>query len=316
VKPLLIAEAKGIEIYSFTGAVNSFFSSPYAPHLKCAAVDISTSFDFGAEALSPVTGIVDKIIEVDSGIGKYSKKDYIISIKPKKRSKTRIKIMHAEPLVKPGDKIHVGDVIGKYIRTNYFSYHHIPHIHVEVCSNESLAPSRAIQLKIAKPMPPYYPVENLLKLKVEVVKRDFILCSLSSAKNIIIASSKNPIAVNTIIIEGPLPYVGLIGEISDRKILFLDCSLKVLRTFSTASIAAPLNISYMKWFYLKQMSIISGLAKEKYKLKWLKAYSKEIPIKGIEIFYNTRYLVKLIPEYPLNYSNIPNQIEVFFKKLN
>ena len=53
------------------------------------------------------------------------------------------------------------------------------------------------------------------------------------------------------------------------------------------------------------------LCREEISLKWLRAYCREVSIRGTEIFYDTRYLVKLVPGYPLGFAEVPSRVKVF-----
>jgi len=91
--------------------------------------------------------------------------------------------MHIKPLVGIGEKVEVGGVIGLYIRTNYFAYHHIPHIHIEICRDSTLRPSRAMELSshsefIRQKVLEDITKTNYLRLKVVSIHENFITCKV------------------------------------------------------------------------------------------------------------------------------------------
>lgn len=175
---VLLATAGGVGIYVPKGFLASFFTSPYAPHLFGKAVDVSTSDEFGVEFYSPVSGVVVKVVKVFTGLGPYSKYDYVIFLKV---MNSYVKLMHIRPEVRPGDSISLGDVIGTYIRSNYFSYHHLPHAHIEVTKHLTLRPLKSLNIhpsdefmKVIRSK--YYDDSTELKLEVLKICKDFTLC--------------------------------------------------------------------------------------------------------------------------------------------
>ena len=141
-------KAGEVELYVPVESFISMFSSPYTPHIYGSAVDVSNSIKFGDEAPSLVKGVVEKVVEVQAPPGPFEERDCIISITPNNQRRYRVKIMHIDPMVKPGDHVDVGDVIGRYIRTNFFVYHTLPHMHIEVCKDRTLRPSSAVKIEI------------------------------------------------------------------------------------------------------------------------------------------------------------------------
>jgi len=121
----------------------SFFSSPYYPHIMCRAMDLSTSLEFGGDALSPISGVVRSIKRVEAGPGPFGKEDYVIFVETRK---AWVKIMHIEPRVRVGERIRVGEPIGRYIRTNFFRRHDLPHMHIEIHRSRSVRPTRAVPI--------------------------------------------------------------------------------------------------------------------------------------------------------------------------
>ena len=140
-----IAEACGIEIFAEKGADYSFFSSPYQAHRDHAAVDIYAGKEFGCEAYSPVSGVVEKVLCFESptptGI---ALPEHLIIIK---KGRYAARIMHVAPRVKAGETIAVGDVIGQAIANGFFSYWVDPIMHVEIRKeNDYLRPCGGCEL--------------------------------------------------------------------------------------------------------------------------------------------------------------------------
>lgn len=125
-----IAEACGIEVCAKKDSYHTFFSSPYQAHRDHAAVDICAGKIFGCDAYSPVSGEVTKIRSYESpALSGKGLPEHLIIIQ---RGKYSARIMHIEPKVKEGDKIAVGDVVGRTITNGFFSYWVDPIMHVEV----------------------------------------------------------------------------------------------------------------------------------------------------------------------------------------
>lgn len=142
---MILVRAGGVAIHAPSNRwILSFFSSPYLPHIECRAVDISNSYDFGDEALSPIEGIVEKIVRVEAGPGPFEKQDYVILLRC---GELWAKLMHVKPSISINERVFIGDCIGRYLRTNFLSIHDLPHIHVEIHRDRSLRPTRALPLE-------------------------------------------------------------------------------------------------------------------------------------------------------------------------
>ncbi len=126
----VFAEAEGVEIYAGKEWEYSFFASPYTAHRDFAAVDLYQGRDFGETAVSPVSGIVFKIMKFDTPTPtKESLPEYLTMIKVKNKL---ARIMHVEPSVKEGDRLAVGDELGRFIQNGFFFYWVDAGMHVEV----------------------------------------------------------------------------------------------------------------------------------------------------------------------------------------
>ncbi len=226
----------------------SFFASRRAIHAFIKAVDISTDAEFGGEALSPVEGIVEKVVEVDAGPGPYSHHDYVIVVRC---GKTFVRIMHVRPRVIPGDRIRVGDYIGRFIRSNCMSRKFVPHMHVEI--------TRAIKIEdrtqnylihVAKEFVDFvrknrvfasgYPV---LKARVVHVSEDYTLLEpLEGGKCLSVVAARREAVIDGEVRRKTV-YVGLI-EIEDEHlrpvgvVKFLEASVgMVKRVFGRLAVA-------------------------------------------------------------------------------
>ncbi len=127
---LLLARVGSVDIYAPCSKwMASFFCSRRAIHARAQALDLSTDAEFGGEALSPVEGRVELVKEIDAGSGPYSRSDYIIVVRC---GRLFTRILHVRPSVMPGDRVSVGDYIGRFVKSNSMGWPLVPHMHIEV----------------------------------------------------------------------------------------------------------------------------------------------------------------------------------------
>jgi len=150
-----VAESMEIPIYAEEGCFVSFFNSPYYPHINFSAIDIySGDRKFGELGFSPVGGRITLIRPFRPPNPKTfrgSDRDWIIVVKCFSNPDLCVRILHLEPEVDVGEKVHVGDAIGRYLRTGHFDFWTDPHIHVEVRD-----PNNVIRAKGGYPLTPIY----------------------------------------------------------------------------------------------------------------------------------------------------------------
>jgi len=298
-----VAEARGVVLrHSLEGHV-SFTSSPYTPHLRWAAVDLSASTQFGSEAPSPVAGIVEEVLKVDCGPGPYSRVDYLVSIRVE-GSSARVKVMHLEPSVKPGERVQEGSTLGRYLRSNYFSYHHVPHLHVEVCRDRSLRPTRALRLTPTIP-PPNPPANSELEVRVEEVEDGFALCSLVKPAHELgvvasIGSSRRPALLN-----------GQVGVRAEYLGLLVDGDVKVGEEVVVAGRAVAFvkacwgrraialsrrRASFKSWREVVQRAYVSkSMAPQPMIEVGVEGGAVDPPVRGLELMLSKTRPVKLVP---------------------
>ena len=118
---------------------NSHFTvgtSPYYAHQHGLAIDIYHDLSLkNYEVLSPISGKVIKTKTLIAPKPKFFdgiKEDYLTLISNSHNPETVFKIMHVKPSVQVGQKVEVGDILGKTIRNGYFAYWSSPHLHLEI----------------------------------------------------------------------------------------------------------------------------------------------------------------------------------------
>lgn len=293
---VLLAMAGGVDIYVPKDFLASFFTSPYAPHLLGKAVDVSTSDEFGVEFYSPVSGVVVKVVKVFTGLGPYSKYDYVVFLRV---MDSYVKLMHIKPKVRPGDLISLGDVIGTYIRSNYFSYHHLPHAHIEITKHLTLRPLKSFNIHPSEELmriisSKHYDNSTELKLEVLKIRTDFALCK----------ALNNPLATVDGVPTVPqgelgigVGYLGLI-HLARRppkhgEVFFLGKRVGyVVRVGEWYSILSCERVhSFSEWFL--RTTSINNISKND---GWdgCKVYVNGGDVKGVEFLVGSDYNVKIV----------------------
>lgn len=111
-------------------------TSPYYAHQHGLAIDIYQNLDLeNYEVLSPISGEVIKTKTLIAPNPKFYdgiNEDYLTLIRNFTNPKTVYKIMHVRPSVQEGEKVEIGDFLGKTIRNGYFAYWSSPHLHLEI----------------------------------------------------------------------------------------------------------------------------------------------------------------------------------------
>ncbi len=169
---MIVATAHGVEINATEDLSGfSLFNSPYHSHKNLEAIDLIPNKNFGEEALSPVNGVVEKILKfkvksvslffkvMDVESTKFEAEEYehVILIRSRENKKKIVKILHVKPTVKEGDRIYVNDPLGTLVRTKHYSFWAAPHLHVEVRNeNDAIRARGACRLNI-----------NILGLRIE-----------------------------------------------------------------------------------------------------------------------------------------------------
>jgi len=122
-------------------------TSPYYAHQHALGIDIYQSlFLDDYEVLSPISGEILKVKPLLAPRPKFVggiNKDYLILVSNPQNRKITYKILHVKPHnIQAGQRIRIGDPIGKTIRNGYFAYWSSPHLHLEIRpSNDAIRAS-------------------------------------------------------------------------------------------------------------------------------------------------------------------------------
>lgn len=208
-----IAESRGVAIHINEENFFSFANSPYYAHERISAVDVYPPRG-ELEALSPVEGPVLFVKPLSSG------KDYALTIKVGEG--LCVKILHVKPRVKTGEKVRVGDYLGKIVWSPFYNFWTDRHMHVEVRPiADPLRARGGFELDVS-PLLAKMRLESLQAsrgprpFKVDLVKSEYALLKTPGGE----AAFASPIAVKgggfVGYVEGGLPHYGhgaLVGTI-------------------------------------------------------------------------------------------------------
>ncbi|MFX1592692.1 MAG: hypothetical protein ACFFCL_08365 [Promethearchaeota archaeon] len=141
-----IVNMDGIRISIPQSSHFSIGTSPYYAHQHGLAIDIYPNLTLeNIEILSPVSGKIQQIKKLRAPQANFSEgidTDYLILLSNPLNSEVLWKIMHVNPNVNIGDKIEVGDLLGKTLRNGYFAYWSSPHLHLEIRPNNDAIRAR------------------------------------------------------------------------------------------------------------------------------------------------------------------------------
>jgi len=212
----------------------SLGTSPYYAHQHGLAIDIYYNLTLeNYEILSPISGEVIKLKTLVAPKPSFINgidKDYLILISDKKYPEVVWKMMHVNPVVKVGDEVRIGDILGETIRNGYFAYWSSPHLHLELRSSNDAIRARggkefSLAIKNEKIIPQIAEQENLTEIPIEIdsIYPEIILANLP--KNLYL--NLDPFygvkaRINNIkcILDGGIPHYKIGTVICRQKISF------------------------------------------------------------------------------------------------
>ncbi|KKK46298.1 hypothetical protein LCGC14_0816720 [marine sediment metagenome] len=160
-------------------------TSPYYAHQHGLGIDIYQSLALeNYEAFSPISGTILMAKQLIAPKPKFLggiDKDYLILVSNTNNPNITYKILHIKPEVKVGEKISIGNSLGKTIRNGYFATWSSPHLHLEIRHNHdairasggipfSLGIKNKLQNKITEPKETYQ-----FPFKIYSINSEFIL---------------------------------------------------------------------------------------------------------------------------------------------
>ncbi|MCL9814743.1 hypothetical protein [Natranaeroarchaeum aerophilus] len=107
----------------------SLYNSPYTAHDTGSAIDLYPDAD-ATTVPSPVTGTVALTRTVQAPPKPYAEReDYLIVVDT---GDQLVRIMHVDPSVEPGDRVSIGDSLGRPVRAGFFAPWVDNHLHVGI----------------------------------------------------------------------------------------------------------------------------------------------------------------------------------------
>ena len=197
-----IARVQDIPIYVPQKTWFSFFNSPYPAHKLSSAVDVY----FEKEAIMPIEE--GRILEIKyfKSVHSSEKEPLILVSIDEKRV---LKILHVKPYVKEGEKVYLGDSLGKLVVSKFFFKWTDTHAHFEIREkNDPYRARGAYTLRITpalKVLP--NPINEVREFEVVEVNDRYIW--VKSRKNDYTASGLVVKAGNNVYcVDGGIPHYG------------------------------------------------------------------------------------------------------------
>jgi hypothetical protein len=205
-------------------------TSPYYAHQHGLAIDIYHSLSLeNYNVFSPISGIIQEIKTVRAPKPKFVgglDKDFLILVKNSVNHKIIYKIMHVKSKLQVGDKIEIGDLLGKTIRNGYFAYWSSPHFHLEIRSYQDAIRARGgkdftLAFESRESLDKQDEICEFTKIPVKIHASypEFILCQFSRSfyhKIAPIYGIKVRIYKSEYILDGGIPHYKFGTVLSDQ----------------------------------------------------------------------------------------------------
>lgn len=259
-----IAGSMGVGVFAEPNWEYTFFASPYPAHHEFRAMDIYQGKEFGDVARSPVSGTVYKTMRFDSpSTGKKALPEYLTLIRC---GDYLAKIMHIEPTVSGGDKVSMGDEIGRFIVNGYFTYWVDAGMHLEVRNMSDFVRAR-----------------GGLEL-TPIVKEEPKLADVSSLRGVVVSASERNISVLP-----DFPKVAVVGSTP----AFLDGATLISR----CGVLGVFPIGETVYFCGIRIGKISHVGKHMsaVKLDALSVSAGGVDFAGVSLMFGSK-LIRLLPK--------------------
>ncbi len=284
----------------------SLGTSPYYAHQHGLAIDIYHNLTLkNYEVLSPISGKVLKIKTLKAPKPRFIDGidlDYLILVVNHKFPRLLWKMMHVKPIVKVGDFVKTGDLLGKTIRNGYFAYWSSPHIHLE------LRPSNdAIRARGGKDLTLAIESENAVQ---EISEQEFISEIPIEIKfiypEIILANLPRHLYHNLFPFYGVKARVNNMACILDGGIPHYRIGTVISQEKTSFEKNSPVYFGELKVGNLHETNGQFGFLK----FEDLKFFLNNIEIRGISFYLANFYpLIKIIPYRKNEFSFKPKSIQ-------
>lgn len=205
---ITVAESHSIHIKCKESGYYSLFNSPYPAHKTHTGIDVYPDLKFGEVSPSPVDGEVIQIRTVKAPTGRGFKDaghDTVILLKSEE-SDSIIKILHVDPVIEVGDKLRAGEDLGYLLRSGYYGWATLPHVHLEIRTpDDPLRARGGFQLNTVLE----HDIDHLSELVGIVVDStpEYTLVDLNLKSNGLPGS----IGDKPGLLDGGIPYYGWLG---------------------------------------------------------------------------------------------------------
>ncbi len=287
-----IINMDGIKVSIPKSSHFSIGTSPYYAHQHGLAIDIYPNLTLeNVEILSPVSGIVQTVKILRAPKAKFPDGvniDYLILLNNPNNSEILWKIMHVNPDIKVGDKIDMGDYLGKTIRNGYFAYWSSPHLHLEIRSiNDAIRArgGRNFSLAIEKKgkSKEFSKEVNVTKIPIEIY---------SFSSEIILAYLPKHFYHNIFPFYGVKVRVNNLECILDGGIPHYKIGTVIFQQNPTSDKLYPVHIGVHKIGTLHELNEQFGF----FKFNNVKFYLNNKKIRGLSLYLaNFLPLIKIIP---------------------
>ncbi len=153
-----VALSGEVEIQTPAKGFVSFSNSPYYSHEHNEAVDLYPPIG-NVTAYSPIGGVVVGLHVVKSPRPRHFKApetEHLVIVEPTRNKHMIARILHIDSSLSIGEKIRVGEPLGRMVRSGFFNFWTENHIHVELRS-----PTQPLRAKGSLLMAPLRRIENL-----------------------------------------------------------------------------------------------------------------------------------------------------------
>ncbi len=223
-----IAGYGDIHLYVPPSSHYSFFNSPYVGHRNATAVDV-----YSPEPILPVEeGRVRTIRKVHPPrCLEAEEEDYVVVVE---NGDVCLKVLHVRPSVKVGERLSLGDSLGRYIRSGFFRKWSDNHAHYELRKCDDPYRARGA-----------YPLKPLIIRSVDVaLTNEFVVTEKREHYYWLVPAKKGckgmtPLGKASWWVEGGLPHYGygaVFGDPNSR--LFPGSKLQLRRVFENVFLFA------------------------------------------------------------------------------
>ncbi len=129
-----VASSGGVEVFAEAEGFVSLLNSPYYSHEHVAAIDLYPT-RIGTEVYSPLDGVVTGKRVVSSPRPKHfhcSEREELLIVRPSQSEELIARVLHVDSSLGVGDRVEVGGLLGRLVRSGFFDFWTERHLHLEI----------------------------------------------------------------------------------------------------------------------------------------------------------------------------------------